>query len=146
MASEYDMVLIDCPPSIELLTWAAVAAANYILLPVQYDALSIRGAKDVMENVVPYVKEHYNPDLQILGLIPNSYHGATVVETTDQMLKQAFPNKLFKTHLSRSVRVGELTTLRKTIEQASPKSKSAAEFRKLTAEIIRRIEEYEKAQ
>ena len=45
MASEYDMVLIDCPPSIELLTWAAVAAANYILLPVQYDALSITRRK-----------------------------------------------------------------------------------------------------
>jgi chromosome partitioning protein len=140
IAKDYDIVIIDTPPSIELLTWAAIASSDYILLPVQLDALSISGAKDVMNKIVPAIRKYYNPDIRILGMVINLHHDTKVSRISEEIIRETFKDYLFRTFISRSVRVGELATIGETLNKVSPKSKSAKEFESLTKEILERLD------
>jgi len=140
ISNGYDLVLIDTPPSLELLTFAAVASSDYILMPIQLDHFSINGANDVIREILPPVIKYFNPNLKILGVLINTYEGHTIMDRCSiEHAEEVFTKYLFKTRIKKSVRIRELTGLRSTIKRTSPKTKSGEEFRALAAEIADRI-------
>jgi len=140
MAQDYDLTIIDTPPNIEMLTWAGIASSDYIILPCDFAITSTQGARDIIKKIVPTVKEHFNPNLEILGVLMNGHYKAAAVKVAEENIRKTFGSLVFDTIISRSAKVGELPNLRKTIFEESPRSKCAGEYSKLADEIVRRIE------
>ena len=135
----YDIVIIDTPPSIELLTHSAIAASDFVLIPVIADAQAISGALDIVNNLLPAVREYYNPFTKLLGVVFNQNSRTNVARVTKKKVNELFSDSVFKTVISHSVRIGELTLLRDTINNTAPTSKSAKEYTALTDEVYQRI-------
>lgn len=140
LASNYDYTIIDTPPSIELLTFTAVASADYVIIPAEIEATSIRGAKDIIENVLYIVNRYYNPKTKLLGMIINKYNKRTnLTKEYEPSVQHNFGDILFKNKISTSVRLQEMAILRATINTTSQGSKIDQEYEKLAKEIYERI-------
>ena len=141
IAQDYDLVIIDTPPSLEILTFSSIASSDYIIIPVQLDSLSINGAFDVINDILPAVRRYYNPHTKVIGVVINLYSNTKVAKVTKKKIKEVFGEYVFNTAISRSVRMQELSVLRNTLNQVSPKSKSSLELSSLAEEIYYRLSE-----
>ena len=103
----YDLILIDCPPSLELLTVNALAAADSILVPVQCEYFALEGLSDLM-STLRSVKKRMNPSLDIFGVVLTMYDGRTYFSAqVAQEVRRHFPGKVFATAVPRIVRLAE---------------------------------------
>ena len=103
----YDVILIDCPPSLELLTLNALAAADEILIPVQCEYYALEGLSDLM-NTLRMVKKRVNPTLSIFGVILTMFDGRTNFSNqVAQEVRRHFPGKVFTAVIPRNVRLAE---------------------------------------
>ncbi len=149
ISQSYDLVIIDTPPSIELLTFSSLASSDYIIVPIQMDAHSVKGAMDIIEDIMPKVREYYNTGLQLLGIVINTHESHTKIgklalpKIQELFERSAFKGCIFDTKISRSVRVGELSLMRTTLDKVSSGSKSDIEFRAIAKEIYKRINKNE---
>lgn len=139
ISKNYELTLIDTPPSIEMLTAAAVTASDFIIMPITLDLLAMNGALDIKQIIVPTAHKYYNPKLKVIGVVVNKRYRTNVAKTTRDIAKKSFGKDLFKTEISRSIKVGELATLRGTVDDRSPRSKSDNEFIALAEEVYQRI-------
>ena len=139
ISKNYDLILIDTPPSIEMLTASAVTASDYIIMPITLDLLAMNGAMDIKQVIVPTAHKYYNPNLKVLGVVINKWSKTNVARSTKEIAKKTFGSELFKTEITRSVRIGELASTRGTVDYRSPKTKSDAEFTALAEEIYKRM-------
>jgi chromosome partitioning protein len=134
----YDYILIDCPPSLGLLTINALAAArDGVIIPVQCEYLALEGLTQLMETL-DLVQRHLNPHLAIRGLIMTMYDSRTnLSRQVVEEVRTHFPGKVFRTIIPRNVRLGEAPSYGQPINLYAPSSPGAMAYKVLTAELLR---------
>ena len=136
---EYDLVMIDCPPSLSLLTVNALTAADGVIIPMQCEYYALEGLIQLMLSI-RRVKELYNPALSVLGILVTMYNGRlTLTAEVLGEIKKHYGDKLLKTTIPRSVRLSEAPGFGEPINYYDKYSKSAEAYRDATAEILGRI-------
>lgn len=134
----YDVVLIDCPPSLGILTLNALVAADLLLAPVQCEYLALEGVAQLMETI-ELVRATLNPQLELLGMLMTMYDPRTRLssQVVDEV-RRHFPQRTFDTVIPRSVRLSEAPSFGKPVLEYEPTSRGAAAYADLAQEIIRR--------
>ena len=139
VASDYDFVLIDCPPSLSMLTLNGLCSAHGVIVPMQCEYFALEGLTDLV-NTIKQVHANMNPDLQIIGLLRVMFDPRTTLQqqVSDQ-LKEHFGDKVFDTVIPRNVRLAEAPSygLPGVVFDASAKGSKA--FVEFAEEMVRRI-------
>lgn len=139
LRSEYDLVLIDCPPSLGLLTINALTAASHLLIPVQPETLSRRGVGQLLETVDD-VRSYTNPNLEVLGAIVTMYDGRTnLARRVLEELPEAFGVEVLPPPIPKTVRVAEAPEYGKTVLTYAKKSRAADAYRRIAESIEERL-------
>lgn len=134
----FDFVLIDCPPSLGILTINALTAASDVLVPVQTEFYALEGLSQLV-NVIQRVKSSSNPDLNLLGVVLTMYDNRTsLAEQVVAEVEKHFGAKVFKTKIPRNVRLAEAPSFGRSILEHDKWSKGARAYKSLTKEIIER--------
>lgn len=134
----YDYILIDCPPSLGLLTVNALAAANWVLIPVQAEYYALEGLGQLLQTIQK-VRQAINPSLELLGVVLTMFDKRTSLSEQVQLeLKNYFGDKLFKTIIPRNVRLAEAPSFGKTISEHDRWSKGARAYKQLAKEVQKR--------
>ena len=138
IAPEYDYVLIDCQPSLGLLTVNALTAAHGVIIPLECEFFSLRGVA-LLIDTIEKVRERLNPDLKLDGILATMYDGRTLHgrEVFARVL-EAFGDTVFDTVIARTVRFPETTVAGEPITTWAPTSNGAAAYRSLAREVISR--------
>lgn len=137
IASRYEYILIDTPPSLGLLTVNGLtAAADGVIIPVQCEYLALEGLGDLL-NTVRLVCENLNPALRIRGLVMTMYDARTkLAQQVVNEVRQYFPGQVFKTIIPRSVRLSEAPSYGEPILRYAPRSAGALAYAALTRELL----------
>ena len=131
----YDLIMIDCPPSLEMLTLNSLAAADSILVPVQCEYYALEGLSDLMATL-RMVKKRLNPRLDIFGVALTMFDGRTNFSTqVAQEVRRHFPGKVFATVIPRNVRLSEAPSHGLPITDYDKSSKGAAAYKAMAQEI-----------
>lgn len=139
VARHYDIVLIDCPPSLGLLTLNALCAADYVLIPLQCEYLALEGLAQ-LKGTIDRVQQQLNPRLAILGVVMTMYDGRTnLAQQVVEEVRRYFPQRIFNTLIPRSVRVSEAPSYGQLVFEYDPPSRAAQAYYQLVQEIIRRL-------
>ena len=139
VADQYDIVLIDCPPSLEMLTVNSLAAADSILVPVQCEYYALEGLSDLM-TTLRMIKKRINPDLDIFGVVLTMFDGRTNFSTqVAQEVRRHFPGKVFATVIPRNVRLAEAPSHGLPVTTYDRTSRGAVAYKALTEEFIRKL-------
>ncbi len=135
---EYDYVLIDCPPSLGLLTLNALTASDSVLVPIQCEYYALEGLSQLIATV-RQVKRLYNPDLELEGVLLTMYDGRLnlTLQVTGEV-KKFFPGQVFKAVIPRNVRLSEAPSFGKPVLYYDPSSKGTASYKELAQELIDR--------
>lgn len=135
----YDIVIIDCPPSLSLLTVNALIAAHYVLLPVQAEFYALEGLGQLLETM-KLIRKNLNPTLDLIGVLPTMVDGRTSLSS--QVLAEItkhFPAKIFSTVIPRNVRLAEAPSHGTPIGVYDRFSKGARAYKAVTKEVIDRV-------
>lgn len=135
----YDVILIDCPPSLGLLTVNALAAARLLLIPVQAEYYALEGLSQLLSEV-QHVRSGLNPHLELLGVVVTMFNSRTSLsnQVYDE-LKKHFGDKVFKSVIPRNVRVAEAPSYGKPVSDHDKWSKGARAYKALSKEVIKRL-------
>lgn len=137
---EYDYILIDCPPSLGLLTINALTAADALIIPIQTEYYALEGVSQLMETY-HRIKENLNPKLEILGVLLTMFDSRTqLAKQVAEEVKKYFGELCFETSIPRNVRLGEAPSYGQTILEFDKHSKGARAYLKLAREVISRTE------
>lgn len=137
--NEYDVIFIDCPPSLEMLTLNALAAADSILVPVQCEYYALEGLTDLM-NTLRMVKKRINPRLEIFGVALTMFDGRTNFSTqVAQEVRKHFPGKVFGAVIPRNVRLAEAPSHGLPVTVYDRSSRGAQAYRAMAEEIARKL-------
>lgn len=134
---DFDYVLIDCPPSLGLLTLNALVCADTVLIPIQCEFYALEGLSQ-LTNTIRQVRRLYNPSLDIEGILITMYDGR--LNLTTQVLaevKKYFAGKVFKTVIPRNVRISEAPSHGEPINYYDRHAKGAVAYRELAAEVLK---------
>lgn len=139
LRDRYDYILIDCPPSLGLMTVNALTAADMVLIPIQAEFYALEGLSQLMKTVQA-VKKCLNPELELLGILVTMYDGRTnlAVQVSEEV-KKYFGKKVFKTMIPRAVKLSEAPSFGEPIVRYAPKSKGAAAYKSLCQEVLKRV-------
>ena len=138
----YDYILIDCTPSLGMLTVNALTAADSVLIPVQAQYLPIKGLEQLIKTI-GRVRKHLNPNLEIEGILLTMTDSRTNYgQQIDNLIRGAYGSKIkvFDQTIPRSVRAAEISAVGKSIFQHDPKGKVAEAYRSLTKEVMANVE------
>lgn len=135
---KYDYILIDCPPSLSLLTVNALTAArDGVLIPVQCEYLALEGLTQLTQTI-DLVKKYLNPQLNVRGLIMTMYDGRTnLSRQVVEEVRKYFPGRVFRTIVPRNVRLSEAPSYGQPINVYAPASPGGLAYKVLTAELIK---------
>jgi chromosome partitioning protein len=136
---EYDIIIIDSPPSLSLLTVNGLIAAHYVLLPVQAEFYALEGLGQLLETM-KLIRKASNPTLELLGVLPTMVDSRTTLSS--QVVAEVhkhFPGKVFKTTIPRNIRLAEAPSHGVPIGGYDRFSKGARAYKALAAEVIERI-------
>jgi chromosome partitioning protein len=137
--SKYDLIFIDTPPTLGLITVNALVAANHVLIPIQSSYFALEGTDDLLETIEK-VRSRPNPELELLGVLVTLFDKRTSLsKDIEQHIRQVFGKKAFKTVISRSVRLEESPAHKETIFTYSPKSSGSLEYQELSREVLKRV-------
>jgi len=137
--SAFDYILIDCPPSLSLLTVNGLSAAKHVIVPVLCDYLSLEGLSHLIETIGE-LRRHLNPSLEILGILPNLVdHRLRITEESLDLLRKQFGDRLFRTRIGTCSRLREAPSFGKAVFDYAPASTAAEQFAALVREIQRRV-------
>jgi len=133
---EFDFILIDCPPSLGLLTLNSLTAADKILVPIQCEYYALEGLSQLM-NTVQLVKKHLNPYIDVEGVVLTMFDARTNLSLqVVEEVKKYFKNKVYSTIIPRNVKLSEAPSFGMPIIQYDPKSKGAECYLELADEVI----------
>lgn len=138
VSDNFDFVLVDCPPSLNMLTLNALVAANSIMIPMQCEYYALEGLSALV-NTIEKVREVYNPDLEIEGLLRTMYdpRNNLAMQVTEQLI-QYFGDKVYRTIIPRNVRLAEAPSHGMPVLNYDKTSKGAQAYLALAGEILRR--------
>ena len=137
---EFDYIIIDCPPSLGLITLNAFTASNSVLIPVQCEYYALEGLGQLL-NTINLVKKHLNKSLEIEGAVLTMYDMRT--NLSNQVVKEVkryFEDKVYKTVIPRNIKLSEAPSFGMPISLYDPKSKGARAYEKLAREVLRNDE------
>ncbi len=131
----YDYIFLDCPPSINIFTKNALTAADDIIIPVDVGYFSLIGLKQLLEEI-DYIKDHLNPKLSLRGVLACRYDKRTTLsEQVLDILKNNFPEKMFKTVIRMNIDIVRSQIAQKNIFEYSPRCAGSEDFQSLVEEI-----------
>ena len=136
---QYDIIIIDCPPSLGLLTINALTASDALVIPIQCEYYALEGLGQLL-NTVRLVQRHLNKKLEIVGILMTMYDGR--LNLSKQVVKEVnsfFKDKLFKTYIHRNVRLSEAPSFGKPALLYDANSTGAQNYMSLTEEILQRV-------
>jgi chromosome partitioning protein len=137
--ADHDFVLIDCPPSLSLLTLNGLCAAHGVIVPMQCEYFALEGLSDLV-NTIKQVHANLNPELQIIGLLRVMFDPRiTLQQQVSEQLKSHFGNKVFDTVIPRNVRLAEAPSYGQPGVVFDPASKGAMAFVEFAREVVRRL-------
>ncbi len=137
---DFDYIVIDTPPALGILTVNALVAATHLLVPIQAAYFAIEGTDDLLETY-GRIRSRPNPDLKVLGVLITLFDKRTTISRdTYEQICAVFGNALFKTRISKNVRLEESPAYKETIFSYAPKSSGAEEYKKLAQEVVQRVE------
>ena len=137
--ANYDMIFIDTPPTLGLITVNALVAASHVLIPIQSSYFALEGTDDLLETIEK-VRSRPNPDLNLLGVLVTLFDKRTALsKDVEAHIRNVFGKKTFNTIITRSVRLEESPAHKETIFAYSPKSSGAIEYEKLSKEVLKRV-------
>jgi len=132
---QYDFILVDCPPSLGLLTINAFTASNSILIPVQSEYYALEGLSQLL-NTIQLVRKHFNPNLKIEGVLLTMYDARTNLgKQVNEEVKKYFKDNVYKTIIPRNVRLSEAPSHGLPIMDYDPKSTGAKVYSQLAKEV-----------
>ena len=136
--NKYDYIIIDCPPSLGLLTINALTAADSVLLPLQCEYYALEGMTQIL-NTINLVKENLNEKLSLEGIVLTMYDARTNLSSeVAQEVRKHFPDKLYNAVIPRNVRLSEAPSYGCPINEYAPSSKGAEAYAALAEEVISR--------
>ena len=136
---DYPHVVIDCPPALGLLTVNALVAATHLLIPIQSSYFALEGTDDLLETIEK-VRQRPNPELRILGVVITMHDRRTSLgRDIREQIRKVFGDKVFKTVISKSVRLEESPAYRESIFTFAPDSSGATEYYSLCEEVMDRV-------
>lgn len=136
LRNNYDYIVIDCPPSLNLLTVNALVAADEVIVPVQCEYYALEGIGQLMETI-HLVQQNIKPELEVRGAVLTMYDRRT--KLSNEVVKEInrhFPGRVFDAVVPRNVRLGEAPSHGQTILEYDPWSKGARAYKRLAQEII----------
>jgi chromosome partitioning protein len=138
LCGEYPHMIIDCPPTLGLLTVNALVAATHLLIPIQSSYFALEGTDDLLETIEK-VRARPNPALRILGVVITMHDKrTTLARDIRAQIQKVFGGKVFKTVITKSVRLEESPAYRESIFTFAPHSSGATEYYRLCEEVIDR--------
>ncbi len=139
VADDYDFVLIDCPPSLSLLTLNGLCSAHGVVVPMQCEYFALEGLSDLV-NTIKQVHANLNPELQIIGLLRVMFDPrVTLQQQVSEQLKAHFGSKVFNTVIPRNVRLAEAPSYGQPGVVFDPSSKGAQAFVEFAREMVQRL-------
>jgi soj protein len=137
--NQYDFIIIDCPPSLSLLTVNGLIAADYMIMPVQTEFYALEGLGQLLETM-KIIKSGMNPNLEILGVLPTMVDSRTVLSAqVITEIKKYFNSKVFKTVIPRNIRLAEAPSHGVPIGVYDRFSKGAKSYKALAKEVLNRV-------
>lgn len=136
---DYDFILIDCPPTLGMITINALAAADGVIIPMPCDFFSLEGLSQ-LNLTIKKVRSLYNPNLDVTGLLLTMYNKRLLLTAqVESELKKYYADKLFRTTISRSVKLAEAPGFGRPISYFDPYGKGSLEYRDVVKELLLRV-------
>ncbi|MEP6704479.1 MAG: ParA family protein [Acidobacteriota bacterium] len=137
--AKYDIIVIDTPPTLGILTVNGMVAAQHVIIPIQSSYFALEGTDDLLETIEK-IKSRPNPDLNLLGVVVTLFDRRTrISKDVEAHIRNVFGRKAFKTVISRSVRLEESPAHKKPIFDYAPRSSGAIEYESLSKEVLKRV-------
>ncbi|MBI4457375.1 ParA family protein [Candidatus Uhrbacteria bacterium] len=134
--NDFDYILVDCPPSLGLLTINGIVSADRVLIPVQAEYYALEGLGQLM-HTIDLIKSHLKPRLDIMGAVLTMFDGRNRLSNdVMQELYKYFPNKIFRSVIPRNIRLAEAPSFGAPITHYDPESKGAKAYERLAREIL----------
>lgn len=139
VADDFDAIVIDCPPALGLLTVNALVAATHLLIPIQSSYFALEGTDDLLETIEK-VRARANPTLRILGVVITMHDRRTALaRDIRSQIDKVFGKKVFRTVITKSVRLEESPAYKESIFRFAPDSSGATEYYRLCEEVMDRV-------
>ena len=139
VADDFEVVVIDCPPALGLLTVNALVASTHLLIPIQSSYFALEGTDDLLETIEK-VRSRANPTLRILGVLITMHDKRTsLARDIREQIDKVFGKKVFRTVITKSVRLEESPAYKESIFQFAPDSTGATEYYRLCEEVMDRV-------
>ncbi len=139
VVNDFDFIIIDCPPSLGLLTVNALTASRGVLIPVQCEYYALEGLTKLLESV-KLVKTHLNPPLEVFGVLMTMYDSRTrLSQQVVSEVRDFFEERVFDTLIPRSIRLSEAPSFGQPITEYDPNGRGAEAYRRLAKEVIARV-------
>jgi len=136
---QYDFMIIDTPPTLGLLTVNALVASSHVIIPIQSSYFAMEGTDDLLDTIEK-IKRRTNPQLEILGVVVTMYDKRTVLgKDILAQIRDVFGGKVFKTVITRNVRLEESPAYKESIFSFAPRSSGAFQYQKLSREVLKRV-------
>lgn len=136
---DYDVALIDCPPSLGLLTLNGLTAANSVVIPIQCEFLALEGVTQLIQTI-DLTRRHLNPQLNLLGVLMTMFDARTRLSAhVVEEVRQYFPDHLFEAIVPRSVRLAEAPSYGQSIAEYDPSSRGGEAYNQFADELVARL-------
>ncbi len=136
---DFDIILIDTPPTLGIMTVNALVAATHLLVPIQAAYYALEGTDDLLETL-ERIRQRPNPELQLLGIVITLFDKRTnLARDIHKQVVSVFGDKVFKTVIGKNVRLEESPAYKETIFTYAPDSPGATEYEKLAREVLNRV-------
>lgn len=138
LKADYDVIIIDTPPTLGILTVNALVAADHVIIPIQSSYFALEGTDDLLETIEK-IRSRPNPDLNLMGVVVTLFDRRTTIsKDVEAHIRSVFGRKAFKTVITRSVRLEEAPAHKSSIFTYAPRSSGAVEYQSLSKEVLRR--------
>ncbi|MFQ5892666.1 MAG: ParA family protein [Candidatus Methanofastidiosia archaeon] len=135
---EYEYVIIDTAPSLELLSINALVASNHVIIPIQTQFLALKGTK-ILLDTIKKIEDAFEHEIEILGILPTMYDPRTnISKSSVEILKKRFGELVFKNYIPRDVRLEENSALGETIWEYAPRCRAAKAYKEVLMELLER--------
>lgn len=136
--NDFDIVLIDSPPSLGLLTVNALVASDFVLIPLQCEYYALEGISQLLKTI-NLIRKNLNQNLEILGVLLTMYSRTTLSQQVIEEAQKFFKEKVFKTVIPRNVRLSEAPSYSQSIFEYAPDSTGAESYREFAKEVMERV-------